>query len=544
MALGALIKCESIVLVTTVFWAGCMGAAVDAGRGSPPPVDDLARADGLGPSLLRRLSRDEYRQTVVDLLGVDPSPFLDLIPPDPSNPFDNDASSQNASAAWIEGAKAVADRTVQTLVMAPEKVKAIVPCTPTGPADVACLRKFVLSVGSRALRRPLLTDEVDRYVAMSKVAIDEKNFLSAVEVLVRSWLQNQEFLYRVEIGTAVSGHLNVRRLTDYEMASRLSFLLWGSMPDADLMNRAALGKLATAAQIRETAQGMMASPRARGQVQRVHAMWLGYAQPSGGAGLGMRLRQESDALVAKVIFEDQASWLHLFSATSTYADQPLAKHYGLPDPGPGGPRWIPYAGAGDRRGLLSHGSVLANGAKFGDTSPVQRGLWVRRRLMCEEIPPPPPGLAVAVDQPPPGDAKSCKRDRYDEHAEPGCNGCHRNLDPIGFGLERFDSRGRFRTHEPGRPDCPIDGEGALGHGQAAQVFSGPRGLAERLIHSGRLEACFAENLMRFIRGRPSLPDDPISDRDMAQRFRGADHRVGTLMVELAASNAFRHRSLR
>ncbi len=509
-----------------------------------PGADALLSPAGLGPSPVRRLSREEYRQTVTDLLGIDSDAFLDLIPPDASNPFDNDASSQTASAAWIEGAKAVADRVAAALIGQPARVMAVLPCTPAGPADVACLKKFVETTGSRFLRRPLGADEVDRYTAVSKVSVADNNFLSGVELLVRAWMQNMEFLYRVEIGTPVAGRTDVVRLTPYETAARLSYLMWGSMPGPELVMRAAAGRLVTAADLRDTAQQMVGDPRARSQMQRMHAMWLNYTRTPGTAAIAAALKQETDALVGKVIFDDKASWFDMFTATSTFADDTLAKHYGITGPGPGPAKWIPYNGVGDRKGILSHGALLSNGNKFGDTSPVQRGLWVRRRLMCQEVPSPPPELAVAVDEPPKGDAaNACKKVRYLAHSAGACYGCHKNIDPIGFGLEAFDTQGQFRTTEPSRPDCPIDGQGALGGDADAKTFKGPGELATRLIESGRLEACFSENLMRFVRGRPSLPSEPVSDDVMTQRFRKADHRVLPLLVDLASSEAFRYRSI-
>ncbi len=520
---------------------GPNGAPVVPGS---PGADALLSPAGLGPSPVRRLSRDEYRQTVTDLLGIDADAFLNLIPPDAANPFDNDASSQTASAAWIEGAKAVADRVAATVVAQPARVMAIIPCMPTGPADTACLKKFVETTGSRFLRRPLLADEVDRYTAVSKISVADNNFMSGVEVLLRAWLQNAEFLYRVEIGTTVPGRTDVVRLTPFETAARLSYLLWGSMPGLDLAMRASTGRLVTVADLKETVLQMVADPRARVQMQRIHAMWLNYTRTPGTAAIAAALKQETDALVGKIIFDDKASWFDMFTSTTTFADDALAKHYGIPGPGPGPAKWIPYSGVSNRRGILSHGSILSNGGKFGDTSPVQRGLWVRRRLMCQEIPSPPPELAVAVDEPPKGDAaNACKKVRYLAHSGGACAGCHKNIDPIGFGLETFDTQGRYRTNEPGRTDCPIDGAGSVVGDGDPKTFKGPAELATRLIESGRLEACFSENLMRFVRGRPSLAAEPVSDDAITERFRKADHRVLPLLVDLASSEAFRYRSI-
>jgi hypothetical protein len=203
------------------------------------------------------------------------------------------------------------------------------------------------------------------------------------------------------------------------------------------------------------------------------------------------------------------------------------------------PAWVPYGNA-RRRGLLSHGSFLSVGAKFGDTSPVERGLFVRSRLFCQEIPPPPP--VVNTDEPPrAASATACKWERYAAHREAqGCAACHQLIDPVGFGLENFDDQGRYRTTEKGLPQCRIAGDGEI---VGVGTFRGPAELGDLALRSGLVTECLATQLYRFGVGRSELDDtDRMLVKLLAQRgAAGKDFRFDELLLDLVASPAFAHR---
>jgi hypothetical protein len=195
----------------------------------------------------------------------------------------------------------------------------------------------------------------------------------------------------------------------------------------------------------------------------------------------------------------------------------------------------------NRRGILGEGSFLAGGAKFGDTSPVLRGLQIRARLMCQYIPPPPP--TVNVDTPPAGNPTDCKATRYANHRSNPCATCHALLDPVGNGLEQYGADGSFRTVENGRPDCPIDGHGQLD----GITFAGPAGLANALVPTGTLETCVMQELFQYMVGRPIMQIGQVSTLDqamvvsLAQAFAKNDHHFPDLLSDLVSSMAFRHR---
>ena len=263
---------------------------------------------------------------------------------------------------------------------------------------------------------------------------------------------------------------------------------------------------------------MLADPRAKAQLYRFHAMWLGYRAIPHDAALVAELNRETTALIDRVVFDGDRSYLELFTSSETFVSDTLADHYGLPQPG--GEGWVSYGDTG-RAGILSHGSVLAGFSKFTDTSPTQRGIFVRTRLMCQDVPPPPP--TVDVDQAPESDDGSpCKWDRYEAHrAIASCANCHDRVDKIGFGLESYDIAGRFRTHDDGLPECTIAGEGEIV--EFGATFSGPRELAELLVSEELVDRCAIRHVAQFALGRaPYDAEAPVLD-ELTAGFRESGH---------------------
>ena len=199
-------------------------------------------------------------------------------------------------------------------------------------------------------------------------------------------------------------------------------------------------------------------------------------------------------------------------------------------------------GAGDRSeclhgAILSQGAVLSAGAKFGDTSPTQRGIFVRSRLLCETIQPPPP--TVDVDQKPTSPTSNCKIDRYQAHSANGnCYTCHRRLDPVGFGLEAYDTAGAFRTHDLNEPSCPISGDGVL---DGVGSFNGPGGLADLLVQSPAFEGCITTQLFRFAMGRNETPDDADLIGQLTKSFHDGQRKFDQLLLEVVSDDRFAYR---
>lgn len=522
----------------TLWWLGGGGAIAlaaglssctgDIGDGPGGPTPEGAQAATFSGA--RRLTRTEYDDTIRDLLDDPSNAGFALLPEDVNDPFDNDYHTQKVSPALIEAAETLAVGAAERAVANPAVMAKIVPCTPAGPSDGACLGQFAKSFGRRAFRRPLSDAEVQQYVdQFQPFAVEGNSFDLGVKLVLSAMLQDVEFLYRVEIGTPVASLPGVFQLNDFEIGTRLSYFITGSTPPDWLLDQAETGALRSPEQIRAAAEQLFADQRARARVDRFHALWLGYHQLRHSAELTAELRAESRALVDKIVMDDKADYLQLFRSEQTYLTDYLAGHYGYPPPGAAS--WMTYPD--ERRGILSHGSVLSSFGKFADTSPTQRGIFIRTRLLCQEVPKPPPD--VDTDAPPGEATGNCKSDRYAAHNQGGCYDCHKLMDPIGFGLENYDNQGRYRTTEDGKPECSIPGEGAI---DGVGSFSGPAELAELAIGSGALEACVVSQVYRFAVGRREDPDDDPVLNELTTRFEEGGNRFDQLMLDLVSQPSF------
>ncbi len=524
------------VVAALTLLVGCEGKIVGAGGG---PGGGTASATSLkmGPTGAHRLSRDEYDNTLRDLVGDTSGEGFGLLPEDAHDPFDNNYLTQLASQSLINAAEQVATDVAQRLIGDPQRLQSVLPCTPTGAGDAACLKRFIESFGRRALRRPLSDAEVAEYASLQSFAVEKNDFKIAVGLVVQAMLQDPEFLYRIERGTPAAGPAGTFRLSAFEVATRLSYFLWGSTPPDWLLDAAAAGQLQSKEQIRAAAVRLLADARARERVDRFHALWLGFHQLPHPVDLTNAFRTETGALIQKVVFEDRADYFQLFTSSQTYVNAQLVTNYGLPvTPPANGYAWVSYAGTG-RKGILSQGAVLSAGAKFGDTSPTQRGIFIRSRLLCETIQPPPPN--VDVDQKPTSPTSNCKVDRYSAHSANGnCNTCHKRLDPVGFGLEAYDTAGAFRTHDIGEPSCLISGNGVL---DGVGSFNGPAGLADLLVQSPGFESCITTQLFRFAMGRNETADDGDLISQLTRSFHDGQRRFDQLLLDVVSDDRFAYR---
>ncbi len=515
--------------------SGPSGGTEDGEDGGESETDGRGTAVDFGPLWMSRLTRAEYGACVHDVLGVTiPVEDLGSLPDAEPSPFDNAAESQTPSATLVNGYERLARQVADAVVSAPAMTESLAPCS-QGESTSTCLERAIETLGRRLLRRPMSAAETE---ALIDLGTRSEDYEGAVRVVLMALLQDPEFLYRVEIGEAVDSDDTLRRLSDFEVASRLSFLLWGVGPDDALLDKAAAGEVHTPGQVRAEAERMLDSPKARQRVQRFFSLWLGYEVLPHDPELAAAMKLESDSLVGRV-FEDQLPWHAVLTSEETFLTPALAEHYGFEAGASGDGAWVPYGDAA-RGGLLSHGSFLALGSKFGDTSPVVRGLEVRERLLCLEMAPPPPDLEVDIDSPPPGGAE-CKADLYRPLVEDSqCAGCHLQLNPVGFGLENFDALGRYRETEPGKPQCPIDGVGEL---PTIGEFSGPGELGALLATSERAQLCASTQMLRYWLGRPELePDAPLVE-DFARSAEEADGDLRTLLLDFVGRESFGYRQL-
>ncbi len=498
--------------------AVALGLAL-ASCGNDRASTQLGNEDAFGATGLRRLTRFEVVSTLDDVFGVSTTDLESLLPEDMvgTNPFDNNYLSQTVSPVVIGAYAGFAQAYATRLATTPDLAQRLGGCTPSGASDEACFVAIATQAGRRMFRRPLTTDELTRYTeTILPFAATSGQFSTAVELLGLLLVQHPAFLYRIERSEGT--------LDDYEIATRMAFLIWGSGPDDELLDAAEDGKLGSDGTRERQAERMLEDPRSRRNWQRFHAQWLGYSAAPLPAGLAADLTQETNQLVDRIVFDQDADWLALFRWNETFVTPALASHYKLSPASSAG--WVQYP-AGRAGGVLTHGSFLSLGAKFGDTSPTVRGYEIFKRLTCGHLGTIP--TTVDTDQPP-GAPSDCKPQRYMMASTPGCEGCHSITDNIGFGLENYGVSGEWRTTELNKPQCAIEAKGSW----AGQPYSGPEQLGQLISEDPRVSACATTQLFRFLTGRDEVDTDAAAlaalDDDY-QDNRSLQH----LVIELVKS---------
>lgn len=497
-----------------------------------------------GGRLLRRLSRAEYDATIQSLFGF-PSAWGAAFGADTVvNGFDNNASALVVSPLLADQIRTAAEEIAAAAFANPSSV---VPCDPVATGEAACAALFVDTFGERAFRRPLTDDDSARYLALYGAVAAEDGFWKGAETVVSAMLQSPHFLYRTELGGAPKD--GVVTLTPHEIASELSYLFWGTMPDDELFAAADSGALSTPAEIAAQAERLLQDPKSDAVLARFVEQWLlvgnvvhvpkdNTVYPGFTPDIRAAMLAETRALFLRVVRGETPTLPALLTADRTFVSPALADLYGLQGtPAPDGLLEVSLAGT-ERKGILTQGSVLATHAHPTDSSPIHRGKFVRTRVLCQDLPPPPAGFNV---QPPPLDPGLTTRERYLQHAsEEPCTSCHQLIDPIGFGFERFDGAGRFRDTENGKP---IDATGEILATPATNgTFDGTLGLAEKLADSPDTAACFSLQWLRFAYALHEGPETQCLAREVADGFTAGGQRIDTLLFGLVKTRHFLERN--
>jgi hypothetical protein len=451
--------------------------------------------------------------------------------------FDDSAAAGLVTTVHVEQYLAAA------ATLAAEAVKnlsGLVPCDPAAD-PAACAATFARTMGARAFRRPLAEDEVSKYAT---VVTDQKDFTTGVSLALQIMLSSPYFLYRFEIGAPRPD--GAYQLTSFEAASALSYLFWGTMPDQALFDSARNGELSSSAGLESQARRLLADPRSRPLVESFAVQWLGVENlatadknaamfPGFDASMREAMLDETRRFVSHVVFDGTRTYRELLTSDTTFASGPLAALYGVT--GVSGADLQEITTPGERHaGLLGHGSVLATYAKSDQTSPVHRGLFVRRRLLCEDLPAPPANIPAL----PPVDPGSTTRERLAQHtADPACAGCHKYIDGVGFGFERFDAIGRYRTTESGKT---VDASGDLNDAEklgdkTSAPFATLPALGAILADSDQAKACFGAQVYRFASGAMESPDSADLAAIQA-RFAASGDDVQELFVAVTQAPGF------
>jgi hypothetical protein len=529
------------VCLTALVAVGCGGAKtaqVVAARSArtPAPVVEVAAAR----APLRRLTRDEYNHAVRDLLG-DASRPADAFPPDEDiGGFESNGVApvtQLLVERYMDAAHAVAEA-------AAPRIDAIAPCAP-GELKQRCASKFIGTFGRLAFRRPLCDGERAALLALYTDKERRSDYAGGIELVVEAMLEAPQFLYRVELPEAASTRAGARPLDGYAIATRLSFFLWASTPDARLLDDAAAGELATRADVERAARRMLADRRAVDGLRSFHRQWLGLARleteqkdaalfPAFTPELKDAMVEETLRFCADAVLAGGDTVKTLLTSNVTFVNAPLAKLYGVAPPSGGGFARVTLP-ARERAGVLTQASVMSALAAADQTSPVLRGKFVREQLLCDSVPPPPPDVSIAR---PKVDPRLTTKQRFAQHrADAACAGCHAMMDPIGFGFEHYDGIGAWRAAE-GR--FAIDASGEVTSTDDVNVaFDGAVELGARLAASKQVRRCLATQWLRYALGRSEQAEDAASLDGAYRAFERAGFDVRELIVAIAASDAFR-----
>lgn len=476
--------------------------------------------------ILRRLTHTQYDNTVRDLLGDRTFPSKQFPPEDFIDGFQNQYEAQSISPMLADNYASAA-----------EKLAANWEGADPGP-------QFVNQFGKRAFRRPLTLEEQARYTSLYKQG--------KAKLVIEAMLQSPAFLFRAETAATPA-------LRPYTRASRLAYLLWNTMPDEALIKSAEKGELNTAAGLEAVARRMLADPRAREATGEFIAQWFRFdsivtmvkerrAFPLFTRELALAMTEETRRLADDLIWNNQ-SFMEFYTANYTYLNADLAGLYKLPAPADEFTKVTLPESSERGGGVLGHASFLSLTAKPADTSITARGLFVREHILCQQVPQPPPGVNTNL---PVGDEGKPlgNREKLQVHlVNPSCASCHNLIDPIGYGLEKFDGSGAWREkarvevpkynrrEENKTVEVPIDNSGWV-TGIERSEFRSPRELGPILAANPQCQECVVKQYFRYAMGRhETAADRPVIER-VASRFRQSGFRFQDMMIELVRFTEF------
>jgi hypothetical protein len=503
---------------------------------------------------LRRLTHSQYNHTVRDLLGDQTGPAMQFPPEDFVNGFLNQSRGQSLSPLLLEAYSNAAENLARSAFRGGD-THGLLSCKPS----LECGKRFVREFGQKAFRRPLEPAEQQRYESL---LAKEPDFLKGAQLVVEAMLQSPNFLFWINTTSDP-------KLQAWATASRLSYSVWDTMPDAELFAAAERGELANRAGVEKQVRRMLADPRAHESLDEFVSQWLRFDRlttaskdrrkfPYFTRETANAMITEARTFVSDLVWND-GKFMDLFTANYGYVSPELARIYGVPAPARDFER-VAFPANSQRAGILGQGLFLALTAKPEDSSPTARGLFVREQFLCQHVPDPPPG--VNTNLPPVTEAKpQTNRDRMSEHTtDASCATCHKLMDAVGFGLEKFDAVGarreqmvlEFRKKSGEDDDEDEDGKhpapkriiklplntSAYVAGIPNSEFSSPQQLGAVLANSSQCQECIVKQYFRFQAGRSETAADRPLIRFVTEDFRNSGFRFKELILSMVLFREF------
>ncbi|HET6285103.1 MAG TPA: DUF1588 domain-containing protein, partial [Polyangia bacterium] len=487
---------------------------------------------------LRRLTNAQYANTVRDLLGASVKLTTPLDPDSSSGGFRvggsaSEAASRTYRAAAIELAG-------QAITQLPQ----LLPCMPAAGAEAACASQFIDKIGPRAYRRPLEDAQKTSLTRLYTTVAARYDFATGIQAILEAILQSPAFLYHLELDEAAKGP-GVVPVTGYSMSSRLSYLLWATMPDDMLRAKAAANQLGTKAEIEAEARRLLADPKAKDGARNFYQQWLHLLEiPVSKNGMyaalytpevATSIRDSFDAQINDALWMDKDSLTTLLTGRIAFVNAAVAPLFGLTATGTALTRVT--VDAKQRAGVLTHPALMALEATDTASHPIKRGVFMWDRILCQPLPDPPANVPPFTP-PPPGVST---RQQFEHLTMPAtCQACHVRINPIGFVFESYDTIGRLRTTDdvgqPVNTAVTVTGTGDL-DGPLASATE----FADRASKSASSTACLVSHLYRFTAKRDEINADPPVTEALAMTFSKSGQNLRELLTALTQTEVFLNR---
>lgn len=523
--------------------------ALGCGNDHAPPA-----VGGIGPAPLRRLSNTEYLYALDDLFPA-LHPVLPPLPADNSvSGFDNETEAQAPSDVRIARFEAIANLYAAAATQDTAAVAAITGCTTwaTPTEASACSAAFIQTTGARVFRRPLTVEEAAHFTQRFGSWATAVDFPAAVQLTLSAMLQSPQFLYRAEPAEAVAASTEpLVPVEPYAMASRLSFFLWESIPDDELLRAAGAGELETAGEIRHQATRMLADPRSLRLAWDFHRQWLGLdriltdehqvrtteVDPGWTPATQTSALREARRFIERS-FADAGTLEDILTSRRAWVDREMARIYGVAGP-LDADSWIEVTLPTDQRaGILTRAAFLAGYSHRGGTSPPIRGNAINLRLLCQLPAPPPDGVDLSMPVADPATGPQTNRRLFEARTAGGCQQCHRALNGFGFGFESYTASGAYITQQVG---LPIDASGVITGTDVDGPFANALELSAALGKSKVVQRCATWKWLQYALGRPPSLEEGGLVAELGTRFIASHGDLHALLADIVASDTFRLR---